>query len=128
MSRKDLEAYWDAREGFLKEQKLTEFEVLNSDKPLRDFYEFELELDRQLQAKDPRAQRALRYTLHLLLHETKGIVSEMFPNQCDVPHKASMRIAIGCRRSMCLLVYDALSHLALEAAECLMPLKPEAQA
>jgi predicted Holliday junction resolvase-like endonuclease len=125
---KDLEAYWEAREGFTQKLKKTSLEMLGDPLIFRQFLEFKIRIDAQLKAKDPRAQRAVVLSAHVVAGEAGEILKEMFPDQKDEPPNARFLIITECQKKLCFELYKILSQVVLAATDCLVPLKSEIQA
>jgi hypothetical protein len=122
MSRLDLEQYWNGRDSYFRTLGVSMHDLTGNSDALGKFLEHKTAADARLRSQDMRAWRALIYSAQMLVAETKHIVNELYPDEDLKPKNVELDICTNGQRELCLQIYDALTALALGAANELAPL------
>jgi hypothetical protein len=126
MSRKDLQDYWEARDGYIRQIGKSVLTIIHDAVALRAFMEFKEKIETELGKKDARALRCLRWTAHIVATEGIAISEEIYPDR-----ERDMTDSLLCmsgHQELAFAVYDAVVKMSLDAVLRLVPKVTPAEA
>jgi hypothetical protein len=126
MSRKDLQDYWEARDGYIRQTGKSILAIIHDAAALRAFMEFKEKIESELGKKDDRALRCMRWTAHIVAAEGIAIAEEIYPDrERDVTD--SLLCTEG-HQELSFALYDAVAKMTLDSVLRLAPKVTPAEA